>query len=69
MSLRYRVKKLEQVADAPGQVDYVAILNAARQRKAAGVIEPPTPCPLEWEHSRDPLKKRLFQARRRVGFF
>jgi hypothetical protein len=67
MRLQQRLKNLEQAANAPGAVDYVAILIAGRDAKRTGIPAPHTPIPPEWEHSRDPLKKRLFESRRRCG--
>ena len=68
MSLQQRLKNLEHSANAPGAVDYVAILNAGRDACRTGIPLVFTLCPPEWEHSRNPLKKRLFEARRRVGW-
>lgn len=72
MYLKHRLNKLEQAANAPDKVDIAEILIAARdaQREAerTGVPLPPRqPCPPEWEHSRDPLSRAVYAARRRVG--
>lgn len=72
MTLKARLKRLEQTANAPGKVDVVAILHAARKEVAdafkAGWSRPDmAPLPPEWEHSRNPLEKALFAARKRVG--
>lgn len=69
MTVRGRLKKLEQVSTAGQAVDVAAVLNAARNAIASGIPRPPSPpIPPEWEHSRNELERRLFEARRRVGY-
>jgi hypothetical protein len=65
MNLRNRIEKLEQTQDRPS--DLVNILLTARNAHRNGTRTPSPPLPPEWEHSKDPLKRKLFSARRRVG--
>jgi hypothetical protein len=65
MSLKKRLEKLERPHEQP--VDIAASLKAARDRCALGIPHPRSPSDPEWEHSRDPIKRALFAARRRVG--
>ena len=65
MSLKDRIKTLERTSEKP--VDVVSILITGRNAACAGQPLPRTPCPPEFEHSRLPLARAIFAARRRVG--
>ena len=67
MSIKQRLVKLEQTAGQTSDVDIVAIIHAGRNASRTGIPAPLTPCPPEWQTSGDPLKRRIFEARRRVG--
>lgn len=65
MSLKDRIKTLERTSVKP--VDVVSILIAGRNAARTGEPLPRTPSPPEFEHSRSPLARAIFAARRRVG--
>ena len=67
MSIKQRLVKLEQIMGQADVVDIVSIIHAGRDACRTGIPAPYTPCPPEWETSGDPLKRRIFAARRRVG--
>lgn len=66
MSIKQRLVKLEQTAGQTGDVDIVGILHAGRDASRTSIPAPHTPCPPEWATSGNPLKRRIFEAQRRV---
>lgn len=72
MRINQRLTKLEQSANTPEKVDFVAVMTAARDAAMlahkTGQSRPDSkPIPPEWEHSRSPLARAIFAARRRCG--